>query len=603
MAWSFALALLASVAATLLVRAGARRLGVVASPRPDRWSSRPTALLGGVAIYAAFVLAWLLVGKAEVAGDALLVVCASAMFALGLVDDLAQLKPYAKLIVQISAATAFTTFGAALPWTSNALVNQGITIFWIVGITNAFNLLDNMDGLAAGVALIASAFLTLLFVTSGQGPLAVMSATLGGAALGFLVFNFNPASIFMGDAGSQFLGFCLATLSLLSAVDRSRNVLAVLGTPLMLLLLPILDTSLVTVMRKVYRRPVSLGGRDHTSHRLVALGLSERAAVLLLWFLAAVGGAMALAARSLPTPVAVVILPGILLLVIVGVVYVAGVQVYRRVEGPGEAPGRALVPTLAEFAYKRRVFEVLFDLAAVLLAYYGAFLLHYEGELPAAAYRDFLRTVPIVVTASEVMFLATGLYRGMWGYATLEDTSRILGTVVLAAIVSSVGCRLWLGPLQFSRAVHVVAALLLLFAITASRVSFRLLRDWIVSRVRGGKHTLVYGAGDGGALLVRELRSNPGLGLEPIGFLDDDPRKVGKQVLGLPVLGTSRELDRVLAESGAQALIISTRKIDASRQKAVEAACSAAGVEHRTLRVTVGPPPPAAPQQEPRIHN
>ncbi len=599
-AWSFGLALLASLAATFAVRAAAQRMGVVASPRPDRWSKRPTALLGGVAIYGAFVGGWLLFGMREVAGDALLVVCASAMFALGLVDDLVQLKPYAKLIVQISAATAFTTFGASLPWTGNALLNQGVTIFWIVGITNAVNLLDNMDGLAAGVAVIASAFVTLLFVTSGQAPLAIMSAALGGAALGFLVFNFNPASIFMGDCGSQFLGFCLATLSLLSAVDRSRNVLAVLGTPLMLLLLPILDTALVTVMRKAYRRPVSMGGRDHTSHRLVALGLSERGAVLLLWLLAAIGGAMAFGAHRLPTPVAVALLPGILLLLLVGVVFVAGVQVYRRVDGPAEAPGRALVPTLAEFAYKRRVFEVLFDLAALLLAYYGAFLLHYEGELPPAAYHDFLRTVPIVVTASELTFLATGLYRGLWGYATLEDTARILRTVVFASLVSSLLCRWWLGPLEFSRVVHVVAALLLLFAITSSRVSFRLIRDWVVGRGHGGRQTLVYGAGDGGEILVRELRSNPGFALEPVGFIDDDPHKVGKKVLGLPVLGTSQDLARVLDDGGAQVLVISTRKIDAARQKAVEAACAAAGVEHRTLRVTLGPPPSAAAQQAPR---
>lgn len=587
--WGFLLALAASVGATLAVRTVARRLGVVAKPRPDRWHRKPTALLGGVGMYVAFLAAWaLVVPRDAVPGDRLLLVCASAMFALGLVDDLVQLKPYAKLIAQISAATALTTWTLRLPWTGNPVLDQGITIFWIVGITNAENLLDNMDGLAAGVALIAAGFLTLFFVTSGQLGAAAMSAAFAGAVLGFLIFNWNPASIFMGDCGSLFLGFTLASLSLVSTEYRSRNVLAVLATPVMLLLLPIFDTTFVTVMRKMNARPISQGGRDHTSHRLVALGLSERSAVLVLYALAFAGGTMAFLAHALPTPIAVVIVPAFVLGALVIASFLSGVHVYRPVDDAAEAPGRAVLPTLAEFAYKRRIFEVLFDLAAILLSYYGAFLLHYEGELPASRYRAFLDTIPAVVGAQILVFLGTGLYRGLWGYANLEDTARIMRSVLLAVLAATGVVAIVRGLDAFSPVVLVVDGLLLLFAVAGSRVSFRLFRDWIVGRrTAEGRLALIYGAGAGGELLVRELRSHPELGLAPVGFLDDEPRKRGKTVLGLPVLGSGDDLPEVAERAQVQAVLVSTAKLDAARQRSVEAACRRIGVEYRLLRVSL----------------
>src|SRR4029077_15375024 len=157
-------------------------------------------------------------------------------------------------------------------------------IFWLVGITNALNLLDNIDGLAGGVAAIGALFLTYLCHAAHQPAHAALCAPFAGAVCGFLVFNFNPASIFMGDCGSLFLGFFLAGSALINpAAGRSRTFLPVLAVPVLILFIPIFDTLFVMVQRKLAGRPVSLGGRDHTSHRLVALGLSERHAVLLLY--------------------------------------------------------------------------------------------------------------------------------------------------------------------------------------------------------------------------------------------------------------------------------------------------------------------------------
>src|SRR5687768_8058864 len=154
-ALKFALAFGLALLGTLAVRALARRFGFVAKPRADRWHRKPTALFGGVGIFVAFVVTYLVNRPAEVPGDALLVLCASGMFVVGLVDDLVTLKPYAKLVGQIVLSTALTFWGTRLHWLPSVALDQALTIFWLVGITNAINLLDNLDGLAGGVAVIA----------------------------------------------------------------------------------------------------------------------------------------------------------------------------------------------------------------------------------------------------------------------------------------------------------------------------------------------------------------------------------------------------------------------------------------------------------------
>ena len=189
-------------------------------------------------------------------------------------------------------------YGLSLPWTRSASVNMAITIFWLIGITNAINLLDNMDGLATGIAAIGSCFLTMSFLVSGQPVEALMLAIFAAALLGFLIYNSNPASIFMGDCGSLFIGFFLASAALVNVSGgRSRSFLPVLVVPILVLFIPIFDTTFVTILRKLSGRAASQGGRDHTSHRLVALGMSERRAVWMLYGFAGLSGILALSVR------------------------------------------------------------------------------------------------------------------------------------------------------------------------------------------------------------------------------------------------------------------------------------------------------------------
>jgi UDP-GlcNAc:undecaprenyl-phosphate GlcNAc-1-phosphate transferase len=321
--------LLLSLVLTPLVRTAARHLGIVARPRQDRWHRKPTAMLGGIAIYLAFI-AGALVLAPDLSDAASILLAGTVLFLTGLVDDLIQIKPLVKLAAQLGAAAAMIFAGLSLEWTAYPVVNGAVTVFWLVGITNAVNLLDNMDGLAGGTSLVSCCFLTVIFLLNGQAEAALLPALLAGAVLGFLVFNFNPASIFMGDCGSMLLGFTLGTLPLLNHYECSPQAPVALLTPVLVLLTPIFDTCLVTVTRKLAGRPVSQGGRDHTSHRLVALGLSERGAVVALYACAVLSGLLALTIRSLKTELVLLLVPGLALLVLGVGFYLGKVSVYQK---------------------------------------------------------------------------------------------------------------------------------------------------------------------------------------------------------------------------------------------------------------------------------
>src|SRR4051812_15196019 len=294
----FLVALGLSLALVPLCRALALRVGRVAHPREDRWHRRPVALLGGVAIGISLftgAAAFGLVTQVPV-----LLGCALLMFLIGLLDDLINLKPATKLIVQIALGSALLFFDFRLNWVHSVTIDSLLTLVWVVGMTNAFNLLDNMDGLCAGVALIVGAALLIDLLPGSSGAAFAdvrFLALLLGSTGGFLVYNINPASIFMGDSGSLLLGFSFAAVTLSSSHEGAgrSDILSIVAAPLFVLMIPIFDTTLVTLSRLLSGRSAAQGGRDHSSHRLVAIGLSERRAVTVLWLFAAIGGAIGVA--------------------------------------------------------------------------------------------------------------------------------------------------------------------------------------------------------------------------------------------------------------------------------------------------------------------
>lgn len=553
-----------SVAATGLVRELARRWDVVAKPRPDRWNRKPAALLGGVGIFTAFTLG-VLVLRPSLPGLWPLLGAATGLFVVGLVDDVRTLNPPTKLTLQVAAASVLPLAGLVLPWTPFAIVNDLITLFWMVGITNAVNLLDNMDGLAGGVAAIACIFLGANFLANGQDAAAIVSLVLACAIGGFLVFNFSPASIFMGDCGSLFLGFMLGGTSLLNNWERSRGLVAVLLTPVLIMLVPIVDTSLVTVTRILRGRRVSQGGRDHASHRLVAVGLSERRAVILLYGLAAVSGGMAFALRYVHAGVLYLVVPCFAFVVLFFALHLGMIRSY---EG-NEAPQSNLFSFLIEFSYKRRILEILLDLVLMTLAYYGAFLLRFEGMIQGRQLQIFEHFLPAVLGVETIVFLLGGIYRGLWRYVGIEDVVIIVQCVVLAAAAAAAVILVAQLRPRLSIAVLILNAILLLLFVGGSRIAVKLFGAWLHSQravQAAATRVLIYGAGARGDLLVKQIFIE-GTHV-PVGFLDDDESKVGRRMHGVSIYNP-KDFRKITSKHVVSEVLVSSIKIPEQKARAL----------------------------------
>jgi UDP-GlcNAc:undecaprenyl-phosphate GlcNAc-1-phosphate transferase len=288
-------ALTGTLLATPVVRRLALRFGVVDTPSARKIHLQPIPLLGGVAIYLGFILALVFLGSFESIREMIAILVGASLISLmGIWDDRWGLRPLIKLLGQVIAAVVLLLAGIQvgifpMEWES---LNIIITVLWVAGITNALNLLDNMDGLSGGVAAVAAGFFLLLAASSGQYLVSALAAALLGACLGFLRYNLNPASIFMGDAGSLFLGFTLAALGIKLRFPASQHFpqnadLITWMIPILVLGIPIFDTTLVFISRLRRRlNPLTNPGKDHLSHRLVALGMSRREAVLTIYVLA-----------------------------------------------------------------------------------------------------------------------------------------------------------------------------------------------------------------------------------------------------------------------------------------------------------------------------
>jgi UDP-GlcNAc:undecaprenyl-phosphate/decaprenyl-phosphate GlcNAc-1-phosphate transferase len=571
---AFLVSFLTAVAVTPLVRHLAKRSRLFAIPVTDRWHKRPVPLFGGVAMALAFVAG--LFGIITDSSLIPLLLCSGLMFLLGVIDDVHPIGPIAKLVCQMVITGIVLTVAPTVAITGWPVIDQLLAFVWIIGITNAFNLLDNMDGLCAGIALIAGmTLLAAIVLQSGMTPEATYLALLLGATAGFLVYNIHPASIFMGDSGSLFIGFNLAVLSLGPGQQTggSPDILSIVAGPVLLLLVPIFDTTLVTVSRLLSGRSAAQGGRDHSSHRLVAIGLSERRAVAVLWSLAALGGLLALSIHRFDNDWSSIATAVFLLAMIIFAVYLSHVRVYEDVDESLLRAGR-VTPFVVNFMYKRRIAEVVLDVCIVSIAYYSAYRLRFEGPEFSTYFRNFLESLPIMVGVQMIVLFAVGAYRGVWRHFSLID-SVVFSKAVLFGTLTSVFILVYLYRFEnYSRGVFVIYAALLLLLLGGSRASFRLISEFAQRRRHEGRRLVIYGAGDGAATTVRELMTRSPQRYRLLGFVDDDPHMARRRVHGYPVLGDHAALVSLIANGAVDSVVISAALIDVNLLAQLQALCT-----------------------------
>lgn len=318
----------ASLGLTPLSRQIAMRFGVVDKPNQRKIHLDHKPLMGGLAIYVAFTLSLLLFSPPQHLVQLGAVLAGAAFLALvGLIDDRYELGIKPKFVAQIIAAVFLVVAGVQVQLFHVPLLDAGLTILWMVTLTNAANFLDNMDGLTAGLSVIAAAFFMLIAFTQGLTLVSSLAAAVLGSAIGFLVYNFSPASTFMGDMGAMVLGFALAVLGIkLEFADRPLGVTWMV--PLLVLALPLFDICLVVVTRLMEGRSPGQSGKDHTSHRLMSLGLSQRKTLLVLYAICFLYGLLGLLVSAAPPDVGFRL--GIAGLVLLGAFFILMMVVRRN---------------------------------------------------------------------------------------------------------------------------------------------------------------------------------------------------------------------------------------------------------------------------------
>jgi UDP-GlcNAc:undecaprenyl-phosphate GlcNAc-1-phosphate transferase len=570
----------ALVIAALLRSSLARRV-LVAAPRAERWHTAPTPTFGGVGIMlgvAAGLGAAFAAGAIESSPElvGILAGC-GVLFLAGLWDDVRELAPPLKLAAQGIAVALALAGGVRAEVVSNDLLALGLAAFWLLAMTNAFNLLDNMDGLAASLAGIACAYFAIAAVIplNDNREVLVLSLAVGAACAGFLPFNLRlrrPAAVFMGDAGSQVLGFALAALGMLGSWKEAGTSVATIVLPILVLAVPILDTAVVTLVRLLEGRPISQGGRDHTSHRLVYRGLSEKRAVVLLAVISAALGATSLGYSVIGN--GRVAIAGVL------VTFAALLQfgTFLGQQGEERRAGGLLV-------HRRLLAEALVDGAIIGSSFYFSYLLVIEGEGTENQRYVFTFALAAVLAARYVAFVALGLYRAVWRYAGARDAASIVAAVLLGSLGAYAFLRLTMDLRDFPPEIFVVDALLATVLLGCSRFGERALVGALESlrSGEGRRRVLIVGAGATGRAVLRELREEAGTRV--VGFVDDDPKLVGRRIQGVPVLGAISSLAAALDRKHPDDAVVALPQTAGETLTRVLETCRAAGVPVEVVRV------------------
>jgi UDP-GlcNAc:undecaprenyl-phosphate GlcNAc-1-phosphate transferase len=568
----FSIPILISLLVTPWVIRYATRIGAMDRPNERKIHHRPVPRLGGLVIYVSFFVS---LGILQILNPesldlislpptkgVMLTIALVLVLGLGIFDDLRPRTPAQKLIVQLVAGTlayiAGFRFGGVTDPLGRGLLNLGIleypaTLVWIVGITNAFNLIDGLDGLAGGVGVIASFTIFGIALLKNDMSTAIMALIMAGAVVGFLRYNFNPARIFLGDSGSLFLGFALAVFSLQSSTKGS-TALAIL-VPILALGLPIMDTLLSMLRRllgsllpektrsKPFLRKLTsmfLPDSGHIHHQLMAQGFSHRTAVLLLYLVSCAFGIVAFAITLANGVGASLILIGVMVATIIGVrqLHYKEMAVLRN---------GILLPIYDWHLMNRRFFQGFLDLAFILIAYASAFLAANHGTLSVEMQQKLLVTLTLVGGIKLIVFYLSGQYKGTFRHLGIGDVIRTVKTVVLAEVIAGIVLAFLPEPWRLRDVPLLLFDFYFLLSLVGGiRISFNVLTYFFRREHNGGKHVIIYGADAHGNLALQHILSDQTLNMSPVGFLDDSPQLEGKRLDGYPIYGGHWKLPRLL---------------------------------------------------------
>src|SRR5688572_1935300 len=549
--------------------------------------------MGGAAIVGATMVGFLVIAVRPDLIGALrawlpVPLAALAMFVVGVLDDRLQLSPVAKLVASL-AIGAFLVFALTGVEPEGALPSWYtlVAIVWFAGVCHAMNLLDNMDGLAAGVGLIGAGFLAALLGGLLGSTLVVLLVSLAGALLGFLYWNRTPARLFMGDCGSLFIGALLAAASLVPILSARLAFISPSVLVVLILVVPLFDTGFVLVLRRFAGRKATKGGTDHVSHRLVSLGFSERSAVRILYLLGIVGGITAwglLAGRGVEPMLPLVAVFGVIL-VLVGI-YLARVPAYNA-EDFIALQKSSFAPLLKDLAFKWHAGEVMLDLVLITVCYYLAYRLRFDGQDLDNFLPYFTASLPVVLGCKLASLYGSGLYQRSWETFGLRDVTAVMRGVLMGSVFSVLAAGYLYRFEGFSYGVAIIDALLLSVAIITTRGSFQMMSLVAATRNKRSRRVLVYGAGAFGQTLVREMRANTNWNMNPIVFIDDDPSKAHRWIVGVPVRGTLDALEETIRRYSVDEVVLSSPSINGNVEHRIHEVCAQLERPVRRLRMEI----------------
>ena len=506
---------------------------------------------------------------------------ALAMLAIALAGDAAQLRPRARLALQIVAVAIFALLGPAFRFLPSFTANAAVMGLWLVVIANAFVLVDELDGLAPLIGALASIATAVIAVVNGHQLTMIASLAMTGALAGFMIRNREPSAARIGNQGALAIGVVLALLSVHASRDAHATWASRLAIPLLIMMVPLIDTLTVT-MRELAGRSGSLPRLDHSFDRLMRLGLTRGQSLMALSILQGGAATAAVVIAFVPEHEAVMMLPYVALLFAIPVMFLMNQAFDATDARDKEISGIAKL--LFAAPSRRIVVAIMMDVIIASAAFFGALLLRFEFNVPVATVVKMLATLPGVLVAAIAAFAIVGIYRSSTGSAGAGEALRFATAAALAAVLAGLASM----PDQFviPRGACLVFAILLFNLLILTRWSFEVLLRIARNFIGGAERVVIVGADARGQAAVSHLFSTAAIRTELLGIVDEDDFKRGKLFHGYPVLGSIQDLAEIFNRTAFHEILIAQERIEPEQMYALQAFAASHHVNLRKFSLT-----------------